>query len=373
MQEKRETMAGEVCFDGGCGVGQDEEFLDELEKQLLELSETEKRLRREGAMMVIEKLRTDEGGRIGSTGGGRLGSIGNASPPISPADAGESVMSKKLGGKTGPTVWSEFGALAASLKDRAINLGQGFPNWAPPDFVLEASMAAMSEGSHQYTRTAGHPSLITTLAARYSMHLERDINPESEVAITIGASQALFLSLQTLLSPGDEVILVEPFFDLYLGQIRLAGGTPVFVPLTPRDDGTWDLDMELLRQKINPKTRAIILNSPHNPSGKVFKRSEMEEMAQLVRENERITVISDEVYKYIVHTPTSVDGSETLGTEGHIHFAKLPGMWDRTITVSSAGKTFSVTGWQVSHSSFLLSPPSSFHLSIFHGALSLSL
>ena len=185
---------GEVCFDGGCLLEEDENFLDELEKELLELSETEKRLRREGAKMVIEKLRSEEG-RLGSMGG-RLGSLGAGEPPAVMRDASESVISAKLGGKTGPTVWSEFGALAASMKDKAINLGQGFPNWPPPEFVLEASMDAMQQGSHQYTRTAGHPSLITTLAARYSMHLEREINPESEVAITIGASQALFLSLQ---------------------------------------------------------------------------------------------------------------------------------------------------------------------------------
>ena len=337
-----------VCFDGGCVMEEDQDLLDELEKELKELSETEQRLRREGAMMVLEKLRTDDGlsGRLGSIGGAMVSPESVGAPAQAPLSADDSVISQKLGGRTGPTVWSEFGALAASLKDKAINLGQGFPNWAPPDFVLEASMAAMTQGSHQYTRTAGHPSLITTLAARYSMHLEREVKPESQVAITIGASQALFLSLQTLLSPGDEVILMEPFFDLYLGQIRLAGGTPVFVPLIPRDDGSWHLDMELLRSKITPRTRCLILNSPHNPSGKVFTRQEMEAMAQIVRDNPRLSVISDEVYKYIVHTP-DVDGSETLGTEGHIHFAKLPGMWDRTLTVSSAGKTFSVTGWQV--------------------------
>jgi len=159
--------------------------------------------------------------------------------------------------------------------------------------------------------------------------------------------QALFLSLQTLLGPGDEVLLIEPFFDLYLGQIRLAGGTPVFVPLTTQDDGSWRMDMDMLSSKITPRTRCIILNSPHNPSGKVCTRKEMEALAQIVRENPRMCVISDEVYKYIVHTPASVDGCETLGSQGHVHFAKLPGMWDRTITVSSAGKTFSVTGWQV--------------------------
>ena len=186
-----QAQAGEVCFDGGCVVDEDAGLLlDELENELRELSETEQRLRREGAMMVIEKLRSDEtlGGRLGSAGG-RLGSAGAAAVtvPTFSREAGESVISQRLGGKTGPTVWSEFGALAASLKDKAINLGQGFPNWPPPEFVLNASMTAMMQGSHQYTRTAGHPSLITTLAARYSMHLERDIKPESEGVCARGA------------------------------------------------------------------------------------------------------------------------------------------------------------------------------------------
>ena len=157
----KEMFTGEVCFDGGCIVGKDASILDELERELLELSETEKRLRREGAMMVIEKLRSEEGGRLGSLEG-RLGSLGGgiaAAPtavaplgagarpgvPAFPREAGESVISSRLGGKTGPTVWSEFGALAASMKDKAINLGQGFPNWSPPPFVLEASLAAMTQ------------------------------------------------------------------------------------------------------------------------------------------------------------------------------------------------------------------------------------
>jgi len=138
------AQGGEVCFDGGCVVEEDEDFLDELEKELRELSETEQRLRREGAMMVIEKLRSNEGL------GGRLGSMGASGGAMqSFREAGDSIITQRLGGKTGPTVWSEFGALAASLKDKAINLGQGFPNWPPPEFVLNASMTAMMEGSHQ--------------------------------------------------------------------------------------------------------------------------------------------------------------------------------------------------------------------------------
>ena len=167
---------------------------------------------------------------------------------------------------------------------------------------------------------------------------------------------------QVLLQSDDEVLLLEPFFDLYLGQIRLAGGRPSFVPLTPRPDGTWHLDMDLLRRAITPRTRVLVLNSPHNPTGKVFSRVEMEGIAALVRDHPRLVVISDEVYKYIIHAPPLDNdtaaaagggrpaGGGALGSEGHIHFAKLPGMWDRTLTVSSAGKTFSVTGWQVRRS-----------------------
>jgi kynurenine--oxoglutarate transaminase/cysteine-S-conjugate beta-lyase/glutamine--phenylpyruvate transaminase len=181
-----------------------------------------------------------------------------------------------------------------------------------------------------------------------------------EVAVTVGASQALYLSLQVLIKPGDEVILFEPFFDLYVSQVKLAGGTPVYCPLTfvPYNNdpdalsaGDWILDEELLKGKITERTKVIVLNSPHNPTGKVFSRGEMEMIARAaVFAGPESVVISDEVYKYIVHSPPK-DPSERMGEsslcEGHIHFASLPGMWDRTLTISSAGKTFSATGWQV--------------------------
>ncbi|CBN74154.1 Kynurenine/Oxoglutarate Transaminase [Ectocarpus siliculosus] len=318
----------------------------------------------------------------------------------------------------GPTVWSEFSSLAAET-GAPVNLGQGFPNWNPPDFVVAAAQKALSEGFHQYTRTAGHPRLVQLLAKRYSKHFGREVDPFSQVAITIGASQALYVSFQAILSPGDEVVLLEPFFDLYLGQIRMAGGVAKQVPLSVVD-GEWRLDAEALRRAISPRTRAIVVNTPHNPTGKVFSRQELEAIADVVRENPRLLVISDEVYKYMVYeglgsggedgtaTTTSIDpadaaaalqasksttgdnvgsssssnGSSPRGvvppeSEGrssaareappaevakkvddvgvveplpalrHVHFATLPGMWDRTITISSAGKTFSVTGWQV--------------------------
>lgn len=242
------------------------------------------------------------------------------------------------------------------------NLGQGFPDWLPPDFAVESLVAATVDSArspHQYTRTAGHPDLVRQLARRYSKHLGRPIDPMNEVAVTVGASQALYLSLQALVKPGDEVILFEPFFDLYVNQIRLAGGTPVFVPLTfvPYDDGgekvaggTWVLEPDKLAAAVSSKTRAILLNSPHNPTGKVFTLSEMEAIAQSVAEaGPRCVVISDEVYKYIVHSPAEEDRDDprTSSCPGHVHFVALPGMEGRTLTVSSAGKTFSATGWQV--------------------------
>mmetsp|Transcript_22067 Transcript_22067/g.31031 ORF Transcript_22067/g.31031 Transcript_22067/m.31031 type:complete len:401 (+) Transcript_22067:1-1203(+) len=198
--------------------------------------------------------------------------------------------------------------------------------------------------------------------------MKRAIDPMNEVSVTIGASQALYLSLQTLIKPGDEVILFEPFFDLYQNQIKLAGGTPVYVPLTfvPYDKspnaisgGEWVLEGHNLEKAITSKTRAIVLNSPHNPTGKIFTRSEMESIASALTNlaNPDCVVLSDEVYKYIVHSPprkeetTNGEAHDVSGEselcEGHIHFAALPGMWDRTITISSAGKTFSATGWQV--------------------------
>ena len=343
---------------------------------------------------------------------------------------------QRLGISTGPTVWTEFGRLAAENPSIA-NLGQGFPNWLPPQFAIDSlvqsAMDVVHNSPHQYTRTAGHPKLVKELAGRYSKHLKRDVDPMGEVAITVGASQALYLALQTLIQPGellslitilliifretyithqcsflyiiiiyfigDEVILFEPFFDLYVNQVKLAGGKPIYVPLTFQpytndnqsnnsnnsDDlvspGDWILESHNLEKAITNKTKAIILNSPHNPTGKIFTRSEMTSIANAVEEKagSHCVVLSDEVYKYIVHSPPREEIEEEEAAlfeeqtqhsndngqmnanhndktgekyqpvicQGHVHFASLPGMWERTITISSAGKTFSATGWQV--------------------------
>lgn len=244
--------------------------------------------------------------------------------------------------KAGQTVWTVFGDLAKSTG--AVNLGQGFPDWDPPQFVLDSLQRTIS---HQYTRPAGHPPLIELLAKRYSQHLDHNINPFSEIAVTVGASQALYLTLTTQLKPGDEIILFDPFFELYTKQIALTGATAKFVPLGGPDatlEDPWALDINAFKSAITDKTKIILLNSPHNPTGKVFTLKEMELIAEVVRENPNIIVVSDEVYKYTIYNPLETgDPSST----GHYHFARLPDMWDRTITISSCGKTFSVTGWQV--------------------------
>lgn len=208
------------------------------------------------------------------------------------------IPARRLAGSGGPTVWSEFGELAAETG--AVNLGQGFPDWAPPDFVVAEGVRALREGYHQYTRPAGHPPLAEVLAKRYSTHLRRRVDATSEVAVTVGASQALYLTLQALVNPGDEVVLLEPAFDLYYGQVRLAGGVAVGVPLSI-DEGEWRLDIDALARVLTPRSKVLVLNSPHNPTGKAFTLEEMRAIADLVRRTPQLLVISDEVYKYTVY------------------------------------------------------------------------
>jgi len=274
-----------------------------------------------------------------------VGSLADASDPVG----------QRLKKGTKKTVWQEMGKYIKSIPD-LVNLGQGYPDWDPPKFVQESASEAIALGHNQYTRTEGHADLVRTLASRYSAHLNRTVDPMTEIAVTVGCSQALFLTLTALIQPGDEVLLIEPFFDLYLGQVKLAGGKPVSVPLDLRD-GNWEFDIKKLEAAISPRTRAIILNTPHNPTGKVFTLEEMEQLAGVVRRNPQISVISDEVYKYVIDADeeelqmsTVISGdisSKPAPPPRHIHFAALDGMWDRTVTCSSAGKTFSITGWQV--------------------------
>lgn len=231
-----------------------------------------------------------------------------------------------------------------ALKYQPLNLGQGFPDYPPPDYVIEALKTASSTNPAlmQYTRGFGHPRLINALKTLYSGLVNKDLNGQSEILVTVGAYEALFCTIQGHVDHGDEVIIMEPFFDCYEPMVRAAGGIPRFIPLTPKKSDKdvissedWVYDEAALEKLFNAKTKAIILNTPHNPLGKVFSASELNFIADLCKKW-NVLCISDEVYEWMVFKPYQ-----------HIRICTLPGMWERTVTIGSAGKTFSVTGWKM--------------------------
>ncbi|CAH8435585.1 unnamed protein product [Schistosoma curassoni] len=266
--------------------------------------------------------------------------------------------------KQKPSIWVEINHAVAKYKP--VNLGQGFPDILPKQHVLESlTMLGKPDVSpflHQYTRSMGHPRLVNVLSKLYTSFLrcdrklygesgslqvdsfgpDREIDPLNEVIITVGAYGSLFTAISALVNPDDEVIIMDPSFDCYTPMTVMAGGVPIYVPLRPQlDDGEelisdcWKLDIKELESKITSKTKVLLLNTPHNPLGKVFNREELESIADVcIRHN--LVCISDEVYEWLVFPPNH-----------HIKIASLPGMWSRTLTIGSAGKTFSVTGWKL--------------------------
>ncbi|KAK7067172.1 Kynurenine--oxoglutarate transaminase 3 [Halocaridina rubra] len=240
------------------------------------------------------------------------------------------------------SVWVEFIQLALEVKP--LNLGQGFPDFAAPETVTKAlAQACMNDSNvllNQYTRGFGHPRLVSALNKLYSKLIGRELNQLSEILVTAGAYEALFVTIMGLVNPGDEVIIIEPFFDCYVPQVKLAGGTPVFVPLRPKKTSgvtsseDWVLDPKELANAFSDKTKAIIVNTPNNPLGKVFKVEELMMIADLCKKH-NVIAIMDEVYEWMTYTGYK-----------HVRMATLPDMWERTITIGSAGKTFSVTGWK---------------------------
>lgn len=236
----------------------------------------------------------------------------------------------------GVTIFTEITQLAE--RHGAINLGQGFPNWDGPEFIKEAAARSLEGGRDQYPASPGIPQLRAALADRYGPLLGRDLDPVEEITVTTGCTEALAASFLGLLDPGDEVVLIEPFYDAYPVDAALAGALVRTVTLRPPD---FRLEPDELRAAVTSRTRAIVVNTPHNPTGRVFDDAELGEIARLCQERDLIA-ICDEVYEWM-----------TYETE-HRRLARLPGMEERTVTLSSLGKTYSLTGWKVG---WAIAPP----------------
>jgi aspartate/methionine/tyrosine aminotransferase len=242
-------------------------------------------------------------------------------------------MSAPSGGRAsgfGTSIFTEISSLAQ--KHGAVNLGQGFPDFPAPEFIKEAAIRAIRDDRNQYALSWGVPRLRAALAARWLRLHGRPVDPDLEVTVASGATELLHDAVMAVVHPGDEVIVFEPYYDAYVPDIVMAGGIPRVVRLEPP---TWSWNSAELAAAFGSRTRAVILNTPHNPTGKVFTRAELEELASLCRAHD-VVAISDEVYSEI-----TFDGAR------HLPIALLPGMQDRTITIDSMGKTFSVTGWKV--------------------------
>lgn len=239
-------------------------------------------------------------------------------------------IAKRVAGY-GTNVFTEINDLARSTG--AINLGQGMPDFDGPGEAIDAFVGALRAGTYnQYAPARGAVPLHEAVARHANESYGLNVDPVGGVIVTPGGTNALFSSTIGLVDPGDEVIVVEPHFDTYAPNVMMSGATPVYVPLRPPE---WEFDFDELRAAFNAKTRAIVLNTPQNPTGRVFTREELNRIADLCKEFD-VTVISDEVYEKLIF-----DNVE------HIPIATLPGMFERTVTIGSAGKLFGMTGWKI--------------------------
>ena len=229
----------------------------------------------------------------------------------------------------GESIFARMSALAA--RHGAVNLGQGFPDFGWPDEILDAAARALTEKSNQYAPARGLTELREAIAEHYNRHQGLDIGAD-HICVTSGGTEALGACILAVVEPGDEVIIFAPAYDSYAPMIRRAGGTVREVALTPP---AWRIEFDALAAAVTPRTRAIILNNPHNPAGRLFSREELETVAAIAREHDLI-VISDEVWEHVI-----LDG------QGFTPLASLPRMAERTLKVGSAGKIFSLTGWKV--------------------------
>ena len=233
----------------------------------------------------------------------------------------------------GTTIFAEMSALAVATG--SINLGQGFPDTDGPEEIREAAVRALRDGrGNQYPPGPGVPELRTAIAAHQRRRYGLSYDPDTEVLVTAGATEAIAASLLALLEPGDEVVALEPYYDSYAASIALAGGRRIPVTLRPHE-GRFRLDLNELRAAVTDRTRLLLINTPHNPTGTVLTRAELAAIAELAVERD-LLVVTDEVYEHLVF-----DDAE------HLPLATFPGMRERTVTIGSAGKTYSFTGWKV--------------------------
>ena len=244
----------------------------------------------------------------------------------------QSPLTSRLQG-FGASIFAEMTALAVSTG--SINLGQGFPDYDGPTEVLQIAREQISAGNNQYPPGIGMPDLRLAVSEHQERFWGLTYDPDSEILITMGATEALAGALLGILNDGDEVIVFEPLFDTYAGCIALSGAQMVPITLRPQTSGRYEFDADELRKSITPKTRMILLNSPHNPTGSVFTLEELQTIAAVAIDNDLI-VISDEVYEHLI-----------FDNKKHIPIATLPGMFERTITISSGGKSFNTTGWKI--------------------------
>jgi N-succinyldiaminopimelate aminotransferase len=229
-----------------------------------------------------------------------------------------------------PTIFTEMSALA--VRTGSVNLGQGFPDQDGPPAVIAEAVRALEHGANQYAPGPGRPELRQAIARHQQRHYGIELDPDRQVVVTTGCTEGIAAALLGLVDPGDEVVVLEPYYDSYVAMIQIAGGVRRPVTLRAPD---FRLDVDALRAAVTPRTRFVLLNSPHNPTGTVLSREELQAVADVAAEHD-LVVITDEVYEHL-----------TFGTAEHVPIATLPGMFERTLTLSSAGKSYSFTGWKV--------------------------
>ena len=221
-----------------------------------------------------------------------------------------------------------------SLQYNAVNLSQGFPDFNPPREIMDRLAEVAHEGPHQYAITWGAPNFREALANKQSHYMGRSIDPNTEIVVTCGSTEAMMCAMMTVTNPGDKVIVFSPFYENYGADTILSGAEPIYVPLVPP---TFTFDPEVLEDAFRQHPKALVLCNPSNPCGRVFTREELQIIANLAEKYDTY-VITDEVYEHIVYAPHT-----------HTYFATLPGMWERTLSCSSLSKTYSITGWRLGY------------------------